>query len=271
MDDDQRGLAWLDWTNGKVELIAVSIVSHGHGRMVVRLIESLLAFDEVRQIIVTRNITEPLAIPDDERISLLDNPFPKGFGENHNSAFLHCEQPFFCPLNPDITLQGNPFCVLLSEMDRAGAALAAPLVVAPGGAVEDSVRHFPNLRSLVRKLCGGGDGRYELKLYDPTFSPDWVAGMCMLFRSADYARLKGFDQGFFLYYEDVDICVRAWKAGMKIIVCPSVAVVHDARRDSHRSFRHSRWHLASMGRYFFKHWGRLPRVTSGLLGKCSNR
>lgn len=230
--------------------------------MVVRLIESLLACDEVVQIIVTRNIPESLAIPGDERISLLDNQFPKGFGENHNSAFLHCSQPFFCPLNPDISLQGNPFSVLLSEMTKAGAAIAAPLVVSPTGAVEDSVRHFPNLRSLARKICGGEDGRYDLKLHDPTFSPDWVAGMCMLFRSADYGRLKGFDQGYFLYYEDVDVCVRAWKAGMKIIACPSVAVVHDARRDSHRSLRHLRWHLASMGRYFLKHWGRLPHASA---------
>ncbi len=262
MDDDKRCLARLVGANGKTELIAVSIVSHGHGAMVMCLIESLLACKEVLQIIITRNIPEPLAIPDSDRIILLDNQVPKGFGENHNAAFQHCNQPYFCPLNPDIALHDNPFGELVSEMEKSKASIAAPLVVAPTGSVEDSVRHFPNLRSLARKVCGGADGRCGLKLNDPVFSPDWVAGMCMLFRSADYARLNGFDRGYFLYYEDVDICVRAWKAGMKIIVCPSVAVVHDARRDSHRSLRHLRWHLASMGRYFFKHWGRLPRVVA---------
>lgn len=262
MDDDQGGFARLVGANGKTELIAVSIVSHGHGAMVVRLIEALLACDEVVQIILTRNIPEPLVVPVHERITLLENQFPKGFGENHNTAFLRCNQPFFCPLNPDITLQGNPFSVLLSEMTKAGAAIAAPLVVSPTGTIEDSVRHFPSLRSLARKVFGSGDGRYDIKLHDAIFSPDWVAGMCMLFRSADYARLKGFDQGYFLYYEDVDICVRVWKAGMKIIACPSVAIIHDARRDSHRSLRHLRWHLASMGRYFLKHWGRLPHASA---------
>jgi N-acetylglucosaminyl-diphospho-decaprenol L-rhamnosyltransferase len=230
--------------------------------MVVGLVETLLACDEISQIIVTRNISEPLDISDDDRITLLDNKLPKGFGANHNAAFRYCKQPFFCPLNPDIALQSNPFSVLLSELEKSKASIAAPLVVAPTGSVEDSVRHFPNMRSLARKVSGGTDGRYELKLNDPVFSPDWVAGMCMLFRSADYARLRGFDQGYFLYYEDVDICVRAWKVGLKVIVCPSVAVVHDARRDSHRSLRHLRWHLASMGRYFFKYWGRLPRVVA---------
>lgn len=249
-------------TKGRADLISVSVVSHGHGAMVVSLIKSLLVCEEVKQIIVTRNVPEPLAIPVDDRIILLDNKAPKGFGENHNAAFQHCKQPYFCPLNPDIALYGSPFGVLVCEMEKSNASVVAPLVVAPTGSVEDSVRHFPNLRSLARKIWRGADGGYDLKLNDPIFSPDWVAGMCMLFRSADYARLNGFDQGYFLYYEDVDICARAWKAGMKIIVCPSVAVIHDARRDSHRSLRHLRWHLASMGRYFFRHWGRLPRVVS---------
>ena len=84
--------------------------------------------------------------------------------------------------------------------------------------------------------------------------------MFVLFRSADFEKLRGFDPKFFLYYEDVDICVRAAKVGIGLIVCPSAVVIHDARRDSHRSLRHLRWHLASMGRYFLKYWGRLPSV-----------
>jgi len=226
--------------------------------MVVRLIESLLMCPEVAQIIVTRNIPESLQLPVSDRIVVLDNPQPQGFGENHNAAFGRCTQPFFCPLNPDISLIGDPFGTLLTELEKSGAVIAAPLVLAPGGLVEDSVRQFPTAASLLRKACGGEDGRYDLKLNDSVFYPDWVAGMFMLFRSADYAKLGGFDSKFFLYYEDVDICVRARKMGMGLIVCSSVAVIHDARRDSHRSLRHLRWHLASMGRYFLKHWGRLP-------------
>lgn len=241
-------------------MIAISIVSHGHGQMVVRLIESLLMCEEVTQIIVTRNIPESLPLPESNRIIVLDNPQPKGFGENHNAAFKHCNQPFFCPLNPDISLLDNPFGALISELENSCASVAAPLVLSPIGTVEDSVRRFPTMSSLMWKACGGHDRRYSLKLNDPVFSPDWVAGMCMLFRGADYARLGGFDQEFYLYYEDVDVCLRARKAGMGIIVCPSVAVIHDARRDSRRSLQFLRWHLASLFRYFIKYRGRLPRV-----------
>lgn len=227
--------------------------------MVVHLIKSLLMCTEVAQIIVTRNIPESLTMPDSDRIIVLENPLPKGFGENHNVAFEHCTQPFFCPLNPDISLRGNPFKILFSELINSKSSIAVPLVLAPDGAVEDSVRRFPTVTSLLLKACGGQGGRYRLKLNDPLFSPDWAAGMFMLFRSTDYASLGGFDPKFFLYYEDVDICVRARRVGMRLVVCPSVAVIHDARRDSHRSLRHLRWHLASMARYFVKYWGRLPR------------
>lgn len=228
--------------------------------MVEILFESLLACPEVSQIIVTRNIPESLAIVSDDRVMLIDNPIPKGFGANHNAAFMYCAAPYFCPLNPDIALQENPFGALVSEIEKTGASIAAPLVVSPVGGIEDSMRRFPTLFSLARKIFGGDDGMYELEVGTTAFCPEWFAGMFMLFRSADYARLKGFDEGFFLYYEDVDICVRAWRAGMKILACPAVTVIHDARRDSHRSVKHLRLHLASMGRYFLKHWGRLPNV-----------
>lgn len=241
-------------------MIAVSIISHGHGDMVLRLVKSLLSFREVSRILVTLNIPEILSFPQNERIMLIQNASPKGFGANHNAAFEHCQQQFFCPMNPDIELVSNPFSKLTSAIDQSGAALVAPLVIAPDGRVEDSVRHFPTVHSLARKVFGGADGRYPLVAGQANFHPEWVAGMFMLFRGADFKRLGGFDERFFLYYEDVDICVRAWKLGMKITACPQVSVVHDARRDSHRSVRHLRWHLVSMARYFLKHRWRLPRV-----------
>lgn len=231
--------------------------------MVERLVASLLGCPEVSQILVTRNIPECLEMVSGDAVTILDNPVPKGFGANHNAAFKLCNQPLFCPLNPDIELDGNPFPELVATMDMTNAAIVAPLVSAPNGALEDSIRRFPTFLSLARKFMGGSDGRYEVRDRQPDFHPEWVGGMFMLFRSSDFMRLGGFDEGFFLYYEDVDICARAWKQGMKISACPQVSVTHDARRDSHRSARHLRWHLASMARYFWKHWGRLPKVETG--------
>ncbi len=241
-------------------MIAVSIVSHGHGLMVTRLLECVLACPEVGQVLLTLNVPEQLQLPSDERLKVIRNAQPKGFGANHNAAFELCNQAFFCPLNPDITFSQSPFTLLLGELQRSPAALVVPLVLSPQGLVEDSVRYFPSLRGLLAKLLWRADKRYVVRQGDTPIYPEWVAGMFMLFRREAFARLGGFDEGFFLYYEDVDICVRAWQEGLPVMVYPGAVVVHDAQRDSRRSLRHMRWHLASMVRYFRKHWLRLPKV-----------
>lgn len=233
-------------------LIAVSIISHGHGTMVDRLVFQLRSCPQVTRIILTRNIQEESAMVADGLVEIIDNTVPKGFGANHNAAFVRCREPFYCVLNPDIELKGDPFPALLQCLDDSTVTLAAPLIVAPDGKAEDSVRHFPTLGSLLRKAFGGPDGRYAVEPGQPAFSPDWVAGMFMLFRASGYARLGGFDEGYFLYYEDVDICDRAGQAGMKVVVCPSVMAIHDARRESRRNLRHQRWHLLSMMRYLWR-------------------
>ncbi|UCV24221.1 glycosyltransferase [Ferribacterium limneticum] len=229
--------------------------------MVGRVVKQLLDCPEVSLILVTLNIPEVLGLPEDQRIRVLHNVSPRGFAANHNAAFNESREEYFCPLNPDIKILGNPFTALLATMLEAGVAMAAPRVDSPAGLQEDSWRRFPTVFSLIRKILGIGNGSYLVPPDGRIFSPEWVAGMCMLFRSADYRALGGFDEGFFLYYEDVDICVRLWRSGRRLVVCPDVTVIHDARRDSHRNFRHLRWHLASITRYFRKYWGRLPSVS----------
>ena len=159
--------------------------------------------------------------------------------------------PFVCVLNPDIRLQGNPFPVLLRSFDDQSTALSAPKIIGPDGATEDSARRFPTVFSLAAKAFGGHDGTYS----DTTaglFNPDWLAGMFLLMRREAFAKVGGFDEGFYLYYEDVDLCWRLRRAGYQIVQDRMVVVTHDARRESRRSLRFAKWHLASMARYLFK-------------------
>ena len=239
--------------------VSVSIVSHSHGKMVCKLVAKLQLFPEVGRIILTRNIPDNDGVVEADKTLFIQNTNPKGFGANHNAAFAHATAPFFCVLNPDIELPANPFPTLLAALNGSNAAVLAPGVVNSAGSPEDSARHFPTLRQLATKLLGGHDGGYAL---EPTQGPtpvDWVAGMFMLFRAKDFKAIGGFDEKFFLYYEDVDICTRLWKAGRPVMVCPQVQVVHDAQRASRKNLQFMKWHAASMARYFWKHWGRLPR------------
>lgn len=246
------------------QLIAVSVVSHGQGELVAKLLEDLARCSCISEIILTQNIPEceivcPVSLR--TRVRVIRNDQPLGFAANHNQAFRLCDSSMFAVLNPDIRFEGDPFPLLMHAIAVSGAAIVAPAVRNPHGALEDSIRRFPTFSGLVSKVLRLSSGSIHFDAESEQFCPDWVAGMFMLFRRDAYADLAGFDEDFFLYYEDVDICVRAWRAGMKIVVCPTVSVVHDARRDSHRSLRHMRWHLASMARYFAKHFGRLPHVS----------
>jgi GT2 family glycosyltransferase len=228
--------------------VTASIVSHGHGYMVASLVNSLLPCEQIDQITITNNLLENTDYPTDSRICVINNELPAGYGTNHNAAFRESKTSFFCIMNPDICLKENPFSELIASFSNPKVALVAPKIITPEGQVEDSVRKFPTFRSLACKAFGGSNGTYP-KLNS---SPDWVAGMFMLFRSDVFREIGGFDEKFFLYYEDVDICWTLRQKGYEIKFVPSVEVIHDARRESRKNWRYARWHLTSMARYLIK-------------------
>jgi len=246
-----------------IPFISISIVSHGQGNLVGEVLGDLARIGEsVRiEVILTKNCAETLPVSVEEisyPLRVVENVVPKGFGTNHNATFRLAAGEWFCVLNPDIRMPKNPFPILIEEIERQQAAVIAPAVLSPTGKIEDSIRRFPTPISLAGKLLGRGSGQYSFKVGDETFAADWVGGMFMLFRAEDYRRVGGFDEGFFLYYEDVDICTRLWKAGRPVLACPKAQVIHDARRASRRNLRYMRWHAGSMARYLSKHWLRLP-------------
>jgi N-acetylglucosaminyl-diphospho-decaprenol L-rhamnosyltransferase len=231
-------------------MLTASIVSHGHGKMVAGLAEDLLACAEVSRILITQNIAEDVAYPFDPRVEVRRNKAPHGYGANQNAAFAKVTTPFFCVLNPDIRLQGNPFPALLDAMRGIGVAASAPVVVTPSGRTEDSARRFPSAIALLGKAIGAGDGTYTNAAERQ--DPDWLAGMFLLLRSDAFREIGGFDERFFLYYEDVDLCWRLRRRGHALRQIQKVSVIHDARRASRRDWQHACWHLASMARYLFK-------------------
>ena len=263
----------------KTDEITVSIVSHGHGRQVADLVKQVLAQPGVSHVILTLNVDESLDLPLTDRLEVVRNVTPQGFGANHNAAFTRCKTPYFCVLNPDISLSKGVFETLAQCLQATKSALGAPRVLSPDGSIEDSWRRFPTFSRLVFKAFGRDTTVWPqtvsqkpavLQQHDPVRQsdatsaevdwPDWVAGMCMLFDSEAFRAIKGFDEGFFLYYEDVDICARLWRSGSMVVACPAVSVTHDAQRASRHNWQHMRWHAQSMARYFWKYAWRLPKT-----------
>jgi GT2 family glycosyltransferase len=239
-------------------MLILSVVSHGHGEMVSRLVEHVLNFPEVKKVILTLNIPENLPKISDSRIEVITNKIPKGFGANHNHAFKKFKSTAFCVLNPDIIFYNNPFPSLIDALKDESIGVVAPLVVQPNLSIEDSMRLFLTPINILRRIVGLDLGSYQLRHQGSDLSPDWVAGMFMLFKSDIYSRVNGFDERYFMYCEDADICTRIWKSGYKVIGRPSAYVCHDARRASRKKLNHFYWHLASIFRYFYTHFFSLP-------------
>lgn len=248
--------------NSGIDRVSVSIVSHHHGDMLEPLLADLQKFPEVYQIIITINLPEKLPfIPCEiiDNVMFIHNNKPRGFAANHNAAFLVSSSPYFCVLNPDVRLPDNPFPKLLEALKNESVGVAAPAVFSQDGKKEDSSRFFPTPKRLIKKIIHGDKGIYPNSTANECYAPDWVAGMFMLFTKKTFYSLGGFDEKYYLYYEDVDICARIWSMKKKVMLFDSVSIVHQAQRSSHKNLKFAFWHLRSMLRFFSKYLISLPR------------
>lgn len=238
----------------KKSRVSISVVSHNNREEVIDLILALNKCSGICKIIVTHNIPEKL-IKIKSKINFdlefIHNKKPKGFGENHNFAFKYCNSDYFVVLNPDIKgLDKNIFLNLIKNAKKNNAKLVAPRIKNLDGSNEDNERIFPNIYNLFL---------YKLLPWRPNLinnknrKLEWVGGMFMMFHSKSFFKLNGFDEKYFLYFEDVDICVRFKKLNLKISVDSQSFVFHYAKRDSHRKIKYLIWHLKSLLIYINKY------------------
>lgn len=230
--------------------VTVSIVSHEHGDEVPLLLGDIArhAAADIHEVIVTLNVPEPaLARWIEERdwpfkLSVVRNVKPLGFGANHNQAFGWCKTPYFCVLNPDIRLEHNPFPALRAQLQDPAVGCAYPLQSDGHRPPRDVARGLPTPGVLLR--------RHLLRREDLPFSGDgrWVSGAFMLFPTEVFMRLGGFDTGYYLYCEDVDLCLRLSAQGWRLAAVPEAQVAHRAQHASRRRLRHFIWHVQSLWR-----------------------
>lgn len=232
--------------------LTLSVVSHGQAALIRPLLADLekLSLGNF-EVIITVNIPENesayLNLPFPSKI--IRNASPKGFGSNHNEAFEQSRGQFFVVVNPDIRLPALDIAKLLAPLRSKTVGAVAPVVLNGAGGIEDSVRRFPTLIGLARRVLFG----HRVPGYQWENQPidvDWTAGMFVVFRREAFQVVCGFDhRRFFMYFEDVDICRRLRKKGWQIVLQPGVTVIHDAQRASRSSMKHLRWHLTSAVRY----------------------
>jgi GT2 family glycosyltransferase len=170
------------------------------------------------------------------------------------------QRKYFIVLNPDIRISDEIFTPLIQILNNdTKIGVIAPLVKNPAGFLEDSVRKIPTPKRLFDRLLGN-IGTNELDSLSAFFEPDWVAGMFLAFRSETFELVGGFNDKYFLYCEDVDICCRLWLGGFSVRVDLNHSIVHDARRESRRNLKYMRWHLLSLGRFFLSNVYRKAKI-----------
>lgn len=235
--------------------ISISIVSHGQGQLVHELLRDLARYCmEQVEVILTLNLPEELPFDPQEFgyvIQIVRNSIPKGFGENHNAAFRLVNTDYFCILNPDVRIQNNLFPDLMAGLRDPQTGIVGPMICNPEGTMEDSARRFPTpIQILLKAFATLSTPEYVVG--KNPLHVDWLGGMFIMLRSDTFKMVNGFDESYFLYYEDVDLCWRLLAKGRRALLVPAAIAMHDARRQSHRNLYYLTWHLSSMLRFFAK-------------------
>lgn len=224
--------------------IALSVVSHGHGTMVQQLLDALAVHGAggagVSRVVLTLNLPEPAPVAPAGGwpfvLELRHNTVPQGFSANHNAALAGAAEPMVCVLNPDVDLRGgNPFPALVRALQRQGVGLAYPMQVDEHGQLQDSERELPTPWSLLR--------RYAVKRRETR--AEWVNGAMWLLPTAVWQGIGGLNTAYFMYCEDVELCLRLRLAGWTLARADCV-VGHAGQRASHRRARHALWHIRSL-------------------------
>jgi N-acetylglucosaminyl-diphospho-decaprenol L-rhamnosyltransferase len=204
------------------------------------------------------------------RARLIANPENVGFARACNQGFRASAAPLVLFLNPDAELEPGALSTLARVLDeRPDVGLVGPRIRFPDGTIQVSTG--PDLSLLaelrLRRLvlaCRRRE-RWALERAEASHGrehePDWISGACILARRTTLEALSGFDERFFLYEEDADLCRRARAAGWKVVFTPSAEVRHGlgrsmARAANRSALEYHRSHLL----YYRLHNGLAARI-----------
>ena len=185
-----------------------------------------------------------------------------GFGKGHNSILhkLTSENKYHLILNPDVRFHPEILEKLVLKMEsNESFSMIAPRVLNSNNELLHTARRYPSLFELIFRFLGIFKkftirGEYKNQNHKQSFSPDFVQGSFMLFKTEDLLRLEGFDERYFMYMEDVDICRKIDLSGKRKLYFPATEIIHTHRKGSSKEFRLFFIHISSIIKYFIK-WG----------------
>jgi N-acetylglucosaminyl-diphospho-decaprenol L-rhamnosyltransferase len=210
--------------------------------------------------------------PPGSGIHLIQNRSNLGFAAAANIGFRASRRDFVLILNPDVLVQAQALETLLDTLTlNAEAAIALPRLSNPDGSLQYSCRRFYDFTTLMMRRApfnkmvpGHRAVRDHLMLdwdHQSLAEVDWGLGAAMLVRRAAIGEADLFDERFFLYFEDVDLCLTMQRKGWKVLYNPAAIFVHQHQRESSQTWNYAakRHHFVSLMKFLWKHRGRLRR------------
>ncbi len=180
----------------------------------------------------------------------------RGFGKNHNRMFSVLNPKYndlFIVCNPDVLIQKDQLEGLLySFVDSDSDIFSVKTYFdKEGNQVDNPDKHFPGFFNFALSLAT--DKRLHYGSNSGVRSPQWVSGAFMVFKQKVYQKLNGFDESYFMYCEDIDLCYRASKLGFKIGYNANFYIEHDTQMQSRELFSPSmKWHVKSAVKFIVK-------------------
>jgi GT2 family glycosyltransferase len=241
--------------------VSAVVVSHGHARELEASLPALRA--QVDELVVIANV--PGSVP--AGVEAVENDRPLGFSTNVNRGVALTTGEAVVAANPDAVPEPGAVAALAEWMaGHPRCGVAGPRMLFPEGTPQPSRRRFPTVagtvvrRTPLRKVVPQRR-HYHLDEAEPSgpAEVDWMLGAFLLLRRAMLDELGGFDEGFRLYGEDIDLQYRAAAAGWERWYVPAAVVRHEHKAETDRRWltRRTLWHWRGIARFVRKHPERL--------------
>lgn len=189
-----------------------------------------------------------------------------GYGAGHNIAInkaLELKNKYHIVINPDIYLEGNSINILKEYMDNhPNVGLVMPQILYPNGEIQYLCKLLPTpIDLIIRRFIPissyqeKSNYKYELRFtnYDKEMEVPALSGCFMFIRCSVLDKIGGFDERFFMYAEDLDLCRRIGEISQTIFY-PNAKVFHAYEKGSYKNKKLLKYHIISIIKYFNK-WG----------------
>lgn len=249
---------------------SASIVVYQHQyQQVAGLVQTLLSIESCRKVTIIDNSPSPVMqkeVPSLDRLQYLFPGKNLGYGSGHNVALKEAlsASTYHLVVNPDIHLEAASLSSMMTMMERSpGIGLLMPQVLYGNGDLQYLCKRFPTpfdlvfrrfLPGFLKRLLEERLDRYELRHmdYNKRMEVPNLSG-CFMFLRVEVLRYVGlFDERFFMYLEDTDLCRRI-NMQFQTVYWPEVSIVHQYEKGSYKSFRLLKYHIVSAFRYFNKY------------------